>query len=136
MSNSMISFSMVLGITSICLWLFAMFVFASLIHFLRKYMKSYYDEFFFKVFCQSFSTGIYIFVIIISSWATVIYIKKMEKNEESSDIPKYWLIATEVTSFNLLVNCFAITVFVVFKVPLNFFQIFNRHPITTFSYYQ
>ena len=87
MSNSMISFSMVLGITSICLWLFAMFVFASLIYFLRKYMKSYYDEFFFKVFCQSFSTGIYIFVIIISSWATVIYINKMEKNKESSDIP-------------------------------------------------
>jgi heme/copper-type cytochrome/quinol oxidase subunit 2 len=85
MSNSMRSFSMVLGITSICLWLFAMFVFASLIYFLRKYMKSYYDEFFFKVFCQSFSTGIYIFVIIISSWATVIYLNKMEKNTDFDD---------------------------------------------------
>ena len=64
-----------------------MLVFASLIYYTRKYMKSYYDEFFAKIFWQSFSTGVYVFVIIISSWATVIYLNKMEKNKESYDIP-------------------------------------------------
>ena len=113
-----------------------MLVFASLIYYTRKYMKSYYDEFFAKIFLQSFSTGVYVFVIIISSWAAVYYLLKLQSDEETYDIPKYWLVTTEITSLYLLVNCVAITVFVVFKVPLNFFQIFNRHPNTIFSFFQ
>jgi len=80
MSNSMTAFNFVLGVTSIWFWMISMVVFGYLIYYTRTYMKSYYNEFFPKIFWQSFSTGIYIFVIIISSWTTVYFLLKFSSN--------------------------------------------------------
>jgi hypothetical protein len=99
-------------------------------------MRSYYKEFYVKVWIQSFGTGAYILFMFINSCVFVHYLRKMEKNETENDLSGYWLITTEITTFNLLINCLAITIFVIFKLPVNFFQIFNRLPNMTFSLYQ
>jgi len=101
-------------------------------------MIAYYNEFKTKIFLQSFSTGIYLIAIIFSSWTTVYYFLHFLRENKYVNIPiaRYWEAITQITSLNLGINCIAITMFVIFKVPLNFFEIFNRHYAPYYSFYQ
>jgi len=66
---------------------------------------------------QSLSTGFYTFEQIVTCLVTYRFMYKIDNNGNPADIPKLWNIIYAITSFQLLSNLIAITVFVVFKVP-------------------
>jgi hypothetical protein len=70
-----------------------------------------------------------------NSFVFVISLNEMDENPNKS-LENYWTLSTEITFLLLLSQCFGITLFIIFKIPLNFFQIFNRLPNMTFSFYQ